>query len=204
MAGNEEARSGPAGRRRAGSAFRPQQITSQLASYPSDSPVPWRQVILVGQDQSEVLDAVLSGRADVGCRAVSASLQSGFSVATLARSTRLPAPPTGTSYSDTGASGGSCRTLHHRPVPLRRATRTHLPCELSNSRPCARAPRPGRLVRTGFVEGTAGRSRRGLLKYVHVLPARADFPLPFSTTVRRPAAAPAMHPDEPTRIRACA
>ena len=143
MAGNEEARSGPAGRRRAGSAFRPQQITSQLASYPSDSPVPWRQVILVGQDQSEVLDAVLSGRADVGCRAVSASLQSGFSVATLARSTRLPAPPTGTSYSDTGASGGSCRTLHHRPVPLRRATRTHLPCELSNSRPCARRPSAG-------------------------------------------------------------
>ena len=91
MAGNEEARSGPAGRRRAGSAFRPQQITSQLASYPSESPVPWRQVILVGQDQAEVLDAVLSGRADVGCGAVSASLQCGFRVATLARSTRQPA-----------------------------------------------------------------------------------------------------------------
>ena len=63
----------------------------------------------------------------------------------------------------------------------------------------ARAPRPGRLVRTGFVEGTAGQSRRGLLKYVHVLPTRADFPLPFSTTVRRPAVAPALHPDEPNR-----
>ena len=160
MAGNEEARSGPAGRRRAGSAFRPQQITSQLASYPSDSPVPWRQVILVGQDQSEVLDAVLSGRADVGCRAVSASLQSGFSVATLARSTRLPAPPTGTSYSDTGASGGSCRTLHHRPVPLRRATRTHLPCELSNSRPCARAPL-GRAGWCGLASWKAQRGRAG-------------------------------------------
>ena len=131
------------------------------------------------------------------CKADSASRRS---LAPLAYRHRLPAHPN----SDTGASGGSCRTLHHRPVPLRRATRTHLPCELSNSRPCARAPRPGRLVRTGFVEGTAGRSRRGLLKYVHVLPARADFPLPFSTTVRRPAAAPAMHPDEPTRIRACA
>ena len=114
MAGNEEARSGPAGRRRAGSAFRPQQITSQLASYPSDSPVPWRQVILVGQDQSEVLDAVLSGRADVGCRAVSASLQSGFSVATLARSTRLPAPPTGTSEL---GHRGQRRQLSHAASP---------------------------------------------------------------------------------------
>ena len=131
------------------------------------------------------------------CKADSASRRS---LAPLAYRHRLPAHPTRT-QGPAAAVVARCITARSRSA----ARPEHISPASSRTHAHARgAPRPGRLVRTGFVEGTAGRSRRGLLKYVHVLPARADFPLPFSTTVRRPAAAPAMHPDEPTRIRACA